>query len=545
MIPFAKTLATLILTFLVFSVSAQDYNLVKKDEVKGKTRGAEFLGMDDKGYVYTSSFRIRHFVVFYTFVPFIKVFDSKTGQIVTEKNINSLRQLKDKGYRYVDFVFLDKTPVVICKKKKSNKKGYYYFGFEVDHNMNVKSKPFKYSRYQQCSGFFQSSSSTLNKTYDHVAEDGTTTVVTNLTCNASKAKKQNLLLIRLNGTDYKELKRTKLNLAIPEINTISIASSTDKVYMSIQTQDRQKLEGKLLKRTILENHLFVVNEDGEVTEIELSLPNKEYRMGHFKLFMNEDDVVLNGQVLKNETNDFVGVFSARITPENDNIQHVDVKLFDVDFITQYLTERQKRRASNRAEKADGDVAAGDFYLMDYFKMDDGSAVNLFQKFREVLVTTTTTDSKGITTTKYTYYYYYEDIIAVKTTSSGDLDWVKLVPIRQVTTNFDPGMGYVATQKDGEIYIMHRASNTDTETINEGERQEGARLKDRMSNKVAITKIAENGDLSSEIVATEKEEKIFFLPNEVAVDEQNNQFIMLNSSRKIFSPKKTVVQTISL
>lgn len=538
----------LTLTILIFTFCSycQTYSPKKYDEVKGKSRGAAYIGMDDKGYIYTTSFKIRHFGIVAIAVPFVKVFDSRSGQIVTEKKLNNKKQLKAKGYEYVSFTFFEDQPVIICKKKKASKKGFYYFGFEVDHKMNIKSKkPFKYSRYQKCKGFLKSGAGGLTKTYDHIAEDGTTTVVSNLTCDATNAKKQRLLIIQLDGEEHKELRRLKTNLEIPAISRISTVSNGDKIYLSIQTSERQKIDGKLLRRMIYENRFFVINEDDEVIEIELKLSKDDYRMGHFKLFANEGEVILNGQVLKNETNSFIGVFSGRIIPQEDDIQDLDIKLFDVDFVSQYLTDRQKKKTEKRAAKKGGDVSAGGFILMDYLKTDDEGAVNLYQKYRVVVHTTTTTNSSGVSTTKQTYYYYYEDVIAVKTSKEGELDWVKLIPIQQVTTNFDPGMGYVATQKEGEIFLMHRASNKDAETINEGSRQKRGRLRDRMPNKVAITKISNKGELTSEIITQEKQDKIYFLPNEVAVDEKNQRFIMLNTSRKLFSRKKTVVQSVSL
>lgn len=38
----------------------QNYSPKKFDEVKGKSRGAVFVGMDDEGYVYTTSMKITH-----------------------------------------------------------------------------------------------------------------------------------------------------------------------------------------------------------------------------------------------------------------------------------------------------------------------------------------------------------------------------------------------------------------------------------------------------------------------------------------------------
>lgn len=442
--------------------------------------------------------------------------------------------------------FFEDQPVLICKKKRSNSKGYYYYGFEVDHKMNIKSrKPFKYSRYEKCKGLFKSNAGGMSQTYKYIADDGTTTVVTDLTCDASDADKQKLVVIQLDGADYSELKRMKIDLKVPAIRNISTVSNNGKIYLSVMTAERQKIDGKLFKRTIYDNRLFVIDEDEEVFEIELSLPKDDHRMGHFKLFVNEGEVLLNGQVLKNESNNFIGVFSGRVIPEEDALQDIDVNLFDSDFVTQYYTDRQKKRSKKRAAKNDGEVNLGNFLLMDNLKTDDNGAVNLYQKYRVVEHTTTTTNANGQTTTRTTYYYYYEDVIAVKTNKNGELDWVKLVPITQVTTNFDPEMGYVVTQKEGEIYIMHRASNKDSDDINEGKRKKKSKFRDRLSNKVAITKIQIDGEVSSEIIAEEKEDKIYFLPNEVAVDDKNHRFIMLNSSRKLFQKRKTVVQTVSL
>jgi hypothetical protein len=63
--------------------------------------------------------------------------------------------------------------------------------------------------------------------------------------------------------------------------------------------------------------------------------------------------------------------------------------------------------------------------------------------------------------------------------------------------------------------------------------------DKKMNKIAITKISETGELSSENIIDTKDEKMYFSLASVIADEKRGQFIMLPSKIKLGNPSKKI------
>lgn len=126
--------------------------------------------------------------------------------------------------------------------------------------------------------------------------------------------------------------------------------------------------------------------------------------------------------------------------------------------------------------------------------------------------------------------------------------MNLVPVNQVTINYDPGVGFVALEKNNEIFLMHISSNLRENLINEEKSKstdKKSKRKDRRIDQVAITKISDTGELTSENIVDTKEEKLFFDPSSVAVDDERKKFIMFNMYKKFFKRKQMSMKSISV
>lgn len=135
-----------------------------------------------------------------------------------------------------------------------------------------------------------------------------------------------------------------------------------------------------------------------------------------------------------------GIFHVMIDFDAKDVTNESYNEFEKDFVTQYWTERQKKKADKREAKGKGEPTLYSYDIRSNITLTDGSMIGLMEQYY-VIVRTTTTGTGTSRTTTTTYYYHYHDIIAYKITPTGDFEWVKKIPKHQVSA--DDG-GYLSS-----------------------------------------------------------------------------------------------------
>lgn len=123
-----------------------------------------------------------------------------------------------------------------------------------------------------------------------------------------------------------------------------------------------------------------------------------------------------------------GTYFLRIDASTAEIVQKNFKEFELDFITQNMSNREKRRA-----KRDEEPELFEFDLDKLLIGKDGSAILIGEQYYVQTVTTTMRMAGGGMTTQ-TNYHYYNDIILVKFTPAGEILWTQKVPKTQHTVN---------------------------------------------------------------------------------------------------------------
>ncbi len=196
-----------------------------------------------------------------------------------------------------------------------------------------------------------------------------------------------------------------------------------KVY-NVTTSGRVK-DYSSLERVIL----MKVTPEG-TKEMNLELANK--KIFELALAGNGDKLFCTG--LYGEDNKGVsGIFHVTINFDTKDVTNESYNPFEKDFVTQYWTERQKKKADKREAKGKGEPTLYSYDIRSNITLPDGSMVGLMEQYY-VIVTTTTTGTGTSRTTTTTYHYHYHDIIAYKITLTGDFAWVKKIPKHQVSAN---------------------------------------------------------------------------------------------------------------
>lgn len=534
---FLRHITILIVSFLLSFQSYCQSAMIRDVELeKSKSYGAYMLGVDDRGYVYAEG--VRQFLSFRTY--WLKVYDPNLGKMVAEKS-TKFKELDERGYRYLYFRFIDKRPIIVVRSKNISDKNYY--AFDIDHNLNILGGAYAIGTTAQCGGLLVGGTgkSVGNDLRASRAPDRSVTFLSDLTCSRDKDLTFQLTVLNEYGNELysADLEFEGLN---PFNKSVLVALNERKSYFYLSYDRVEKVEGKLFRQQVQYQRLFSINSFGDITEIDLELEDT-ISISSFRMLAVGEELFVTGLLSEGEYDDFVGVFSGKIDAETDTFVAMKTQFFSEEFATQYWTVFKKERMKRSGKKA---TLGSDFRLLDYFKTADGGAAYFAQKYilKEV---TQATPTPGMGTRLSTdYHHYYTDLVVIKINKEGELDWTALVPIEQHTINYNPGRGFVAAQYQDELVIMHLSSVVKEEEINTGEASTGRRrLRDRVKNELALTRVSASGELATKNIINLRTEKMTFNPSAVAVDPQNNFFTLLNTPTSIFKRKRTRMKVIQL
>jgi hypothetical protein len=141
-----------------------------------------------------------------------------------------------------------------------------------------------------------------------------------------------------------------------------------------------------------------------------------------------------------------GSYFLRIDPETKEIVKKSLKVFDLDFITEYMSERQEEKTQKKADKGKN-VEMYEYDLDNLLVRDDGGVVLIAEQYYIRISHHTATTSSGATTTRTVYHYYYNDILVINIDPEGNIDWSLKIPKRQYSTN------------DGGYFLSYAFANT--------------------------------------------------------------------------------------
>lgn len=514
---------------LAFNSISQNHSVEFLDEQKTKSRGATFIGMDDNGYAYARSYRTFYAVMTYITHTYVKVYDTRNGSVVTEKRVDSDKGLSKSGFSVLRFMINDKKPVFLLKKRGNNKGDNDYYLVDLDEKLNIIGSPYKVGYSADCKSFIKTNSDL------YFFEDKESRLSLTFTDKSCKSDEEVSLHGVLRDKNNALIHDFSLILELPQINHLSATIyDENKYYINVLSIERKKQSGKLFKQTERNHFLLGLNSSGDITEIDIDVLSPGFDIGAFRMIKSDGALLFTGQMIDKQTKKFVGVFTGKIDPKTDEISEINEQFFDKEFVERFWTEQQTKKSEKKRNKGKADDSEGfkgTFKLIDYIATDDGGFVNFYQKYWVKVVTRTTT-TNGVTTTTTDYYYHYEDLIPVKTNKDGEIEWVELLPVMQVTVNYDPGTSFLATQKGGDVFVFYNSSNAQDEMLETGQ-QSGQRkkLKDRIQRNATIAKITNEGFLSSETVIDMREErKVNFDPASMGVDEKGERIIMINSMK---------------
>jgi hypothetical protein len=535
-----KFITAIILVILtLYGLNAQ-YDIRIQDLEKTKSRGADFAGVDQQGYIYATGYRRFNFLLTTVITDWIKVINSSTGNFVIEQKMNK-RDVAQLGYRFEAFEFIEGRPIYIATKRDERDNRFFY-AIELDRNLSLMGSPYKIGKKSNCSGFFASSSKGFLAGVDYFKSkvNRERTFVSDLTCRGDDAL--HFYAVTINEVNN-VLNEVEFTLPIAgDIDKSNFFVHNNKIYYSIGIRTRENVQGKIFKQNVTRNYLYVINEFGDVEDISIDFGKAE-GASEASFVVTDNQIIISGQIVNTETNKLEGLFSAVIDESNNSLLNLEKHYFDQAFITRFWSSFEVNRTARRNNEP---AFSPNFILVDRYETDDGGAVYLYQKRIVRVVSRATQSVSGMVQYQTTTYYYYQEVIAAKTNSQGYLDWVELVPIDDVFIEYDPGPSFVSAQRDGNIYIIHSANQPLIDAINKGGfvSSSGYSFRERRTGGVGITKIGASGKTNAELLDFGGE-MIYFNAQRVGLMHNENKFILLSSRVGFFGEsKKTKLIQIS-
>lgn len=219
------------------------------------------------------------------------------------------------------------------------------------------------------------------------------------------------------------------------------------VYMlGVVYQDKTRI-----RRSGTPNYQYVVlayREDGEAVEkYKVNLNEKFITDLTFRV-AKDGDLVFSGFYSELGTYSIKGTYFFKLNPTTKEIFNKNLKAFDFDFLTEFLSAKQTKKAKKSAQK--GNVPELYQYALDdlILRSDGGAVLVAEQYYVERRDNNNYYGYGGFgggfgfggynrynrNINNEDYEYYYNDVIVVNIQPNGEIEWTARIPKQQITTN---------------------------------------------------------------------------------------------------------------
>ena len=216
------------------------------------------------------------------------------------------------------------------------------------------------------------------------------------------------------------------------------------------------------------------------------------------------DFACGGFYSTNNSDNVDGTFWLKLDGKTTEVISENYKEFSIDFITQNVKERVKKKLEKK-EKKGKSIELYQFQLDEIIFHGDGGAVLVGEQF--YITTSTFTDANGRTTT--TTIYNYRDIIVVKISGDGEIEWAEKIPKRQVSRN-DGGFysSYQLSIVKNKLYFIF--NDNEKNLNNEGD----GKIKNFTGDKESLTVLVtmdDKGNQKKEALFNVREAEVIIRP----------------------------------
>lgn len=219
-----------------------------------------------------------------------------------------------------------------------------------------------------------------------------------------------------------------------------------------------------------------------------------------------------------------GCFYLKIDSESKEIVVENFMEFDLDFITQNMSDKDENKVRKKEAKGK-DAEVYNYELDELIIGDDGSVFLVGEKY--YVTTSTTTSSNGQTKTSYTYHY--DDIIVVRIDFGGNIMWAEKVGKKQKSTNdFGFYSSYTLSVIGDKLYFIFNDHIKNINKKNENDEYEVFRKK--KNSAIALVEVNPEGEQKRISLASSEDVEVMTRPK-VCEQISGNELILFGQKGK--------------
>ncbi|WP_258104777.1 hypothetical protein [Marinoscillum sp. MHG1-6] len=238
------------------------------------------------------------------------------------------------------------------------------------------------------------------------------------------------------------------------------------------------------------------------------------------------DIICAGFYSNEGTYSIKGTYFIKVNSKSKLITTSSFKEFDMDFITQNMTERQEEKVEKKAKKGK-EVELYQYDLDDIIIREDGGAVLVGEQYYITVVTTPISTGTGGVTYVTTYYYNYNDIIVINVSPKGEIEWAQKIAKSQSTAN-DGGhfSSYTsAIVKDKMYFIFNDHPKNITDPGDRTFNYTGGK-----NSMVVLVEVDSNGNVNKSSLFSTKDAEVITRPK-VCEQVSGDELVLFGQKRK--------------
>ncbi len=293
----------------------------------------------------------------------------------------------------------------------------------------------------------------------------------------------------------------------------------------------KKYEDKLKstrKGEVNYNYIIISYNKGESNSREYLVKLDGKYLNEMKIVINDDkEIICAGFYSNTGISGADGCFFLKIDSESKAIVLKNFKEFDLDFITQNMSDKEENKTRKKEAKGK-DVELYKYDIDDLIMSDDGSIFLVGEQYY-VIERTSTTTSNGNTSTKTSYHYYYKDIIVVHIDFQGNIVWAKKVGKAQHTIN-DNGYfsSYVLSIIGDKLYFIFNDHSENL--VGNSKKKELKEFRSKKDAVIVIVQMDCEGNQTRKALFTAKEAEVLARPK-VCEQISENELILFGQKGK--------------